>query len=199
MNVNENIANIMPAINTNSTKTNTINWITSVSDDKQHTYRYFNPYPSLHKSLLTSNANKYHTLNIVHINIRSLPKHYDDLCLLPLHQFDILCLSETWLNKNHVDQSIELTFFADPIRHDRNDNNKSRGCGSLIYYKPGLQCAPLPHLESMFHPEIDSTWIKIKLEKQHKPIIIGTVYKYKYQITHKITRRHSFRPNGHSA
>ena len=89
MNVNENIANIMPIIDTNSAKTNTINWITSVSDDKQHTYPYFNPYPSLHKSPLTNNANKYHTLNIGHINIRSLPKHYDDLCLLPLHQFDI--------------------------------------------------------------------------------------------------------------
>ena len=56
-------------------------------------------------------------LNMGHLNIRSVPQHYNELLLLPLHQFDILCFSETWLNSNHSDQSIELTFFADPFRH----------------------------------------------------------------------------------
>ena len=65
--------------------------------------------------------------------------------------------------------------FADPIRHDRVDVNKSRGGGSLIYYKLGLQCTPLPQLEAMFSPNIDSTWVKIKTNC--KPIIVGTLYK----------------------
>ena len=65
--------------------------------------------------------------------------------------------------------------FADPSRHDRVDVNKSRGGGSLIYYKLGLQCTPLPQLEAMFSPNIDSTWVKIKTNC--KPIIVGTLYK----------------------
>ena len=110
-----------------------------------------------------------------HINIRSIPQHYDELCLLPLHQFDILCFSETWLNHNHSDESIELTFFADPLRHDRTDPNKQHGGGSAIYYKLGLECTQMTELESMFDKDIDSVWIKVKTES--KSIIIGTIYK----------------------
>ena len=114
-------------------------------------------------------------LNMGHLNIRSVPQHYNELLLLPLHQFDILCFSETWLNSNHSDQSIELTFFADPFRLDRLDVNKSRGGGCALYSKFGLDCAQLASLESIFDDEIDSVWVKLK--SKNKPLIIGTIYK----------------------
>ena len=171
MNVNANTNAVMS--NTCHTKCDNVtsNWSKSIGDGT--TYSYYNPYPRLHHSPISEPANN--QLKIGQINIRSLPKHYEELCLLPSQQFDILCMSETWLNSYHSDQSIEIALFPDPIRHDRADVNKSRGGGSMIYYKLGLQCTPLPQLEAMFSPNIDSTWIKIKTNR--KPIIVGTFYK----------------------
>ena len=40
-------------------------------------------------------------LKTAHLNIRSLPKHLDELKILLLdHPFDIICLNETWLNSS---------------------------------------------------------------------------------------------------
>ena len=87
------------------------------SNKNGHIYRYFNPYPWIHDSLCQSD----HALRIGQVNIRSLIQHYDELNMLPINTFDILCINETWLNRNHLNQSIELMFFADPLRHDRID------------------------------------------------------------------------------
>ena len=169
-NANIDTDDILPLSNTN------LNWIKS--NCNTHRYRYFNIYPGLYNSPLVINkvnVCRRPMLNMGHLNIRSVPQHYNELLLLPLHQFDILCFSETWLNSNHSDQSIELTFFADPFRHDRLDVNKSRGGGCALYYKLGLDCTQLASLENIFYDEIDSVWVKLKT--QNKPLIIGTIYK----------------------
>ena len=95
--------------------------------------------------------------------------------MLPIHTFDILCINETWLNRNHLNQSIELMFFADPLRHDRIDVSKSCGGGCAIYYKFGIECVQLPVLENIFISAIDSTWARIK--SPGKTLVIGTIYK----------------------
>ena len=146
---NTRLADSHPAItNNDSDQADTNNWIRGNKSNNQ--YRYFNTYPRLHQSPICTNTSKPHTLNIGHLNIHSLTKHYDELCLLPLQQFDIMCFSETWLNQNHSNQSVELTFFGDPFRHDRDCNNKSRGGITAIYCKTGQNCTQLTHLEDLF-------------------------------------------------
>ena len=86
-----------------------------------------------------------------------------------------MCFSETWLTPHHSDNTIEFTLFSDPFRHDRNDPHKLCGGGSAIYCKLGLHCAQLHHLESIFDKEIESVWLKIKIER--KTIVIATIYK----------------------
>ena len=141
------------------------------SNNNGHIYRYFNPYPWIRDSLCQSD----HALRIGQVNIRSLIQHYDELNMLPIHTFDILCINETWLNRNHLNQSIELMFFADPLRHDRIDVSKSCGGGCAIYYKFGIECVQLPVLENIFISAIDSTWARIKTPG--KTLVIGTIYK----------------------
>ena len=119
------------------------------NNNNGHVYRYFNPHPWLHDSLSQTD----HTLRIGKINI--------------------LCINETWLNQNHPNQSIELTFFADPLRHDRTDITKSCGGGCAIYYKFGIEYVQLPVLEDIFINAIDSTWARI--ETPDKTLIIGTI------------------------
>ena len=89
-NANIDTDDILPLSNTN------LNWIKS--NCNTHRYRYFNIYPWLHNSPLVLNkvnVCRRPMLNMGHLNIRSVPQHYNELLLLPLHQFDILCFSET--------------------------------------------------------------------------------------------------------
>ena len=132
---------------------------------------FYLPYPSLHK--LTAPAQN--ALNIAHINIRSLPMHYDELSYLPLNNIDVLCISETNLNTSHTNDSIKLpNFHSTPVRHDRQDGRT--GGGSLIYIKESLAYSTLPDIDNLFSHNSDSTWIKIKTKsKQH--IIIGSIYR----------------------
>ena len=132
---------------------------------------FYLPYPSLHK--FTAPAQN--ALNIAHINIRSLPMHYDELSYLPLNNIDVLCISETNLNTSHTNDSIKLpNFHSTPVRHDRQDGRT--GGGSLIYIKESLAYSTLPDIDNLFSHNIDSTWIKIKTKsKQH--IIIGSIYR----------------------
>ena len=88
----------------------------------------------------------------------------------------MFCISETWLNENHSDQSLELTFFNNPaFRYDRTDRNKTGGGGSAVYCKFGLDCTQLIELEELFPAVIDSVWIKIKTNS--KTIVLGSIYK----------------------
>ena len=74
-------------------------------------------------------------LKLCHINIRSLPKHFAELCSCSdLISNDILCFSETWLNKSHLDVNYILPNF-NLLRRDRDNYNKSKGGGVAFLIK----------------------------------------------------------------
>ena len=71
-------------------------------------------------------------LTIVHLNIRSLPKHFDEFKIfMNDNPFDVMCLSETWLNSTWSDAELYIDGY-NIIRTDRNDSQ--RGGGTAIYY-----------------------------------------------------------------
>ena len=48
-------------------------------------------------------------LKIAHLNIRSLPKHLDEFAILMAdNPFDVMCLSETWLNSSWSDNELRI-------------------------------------------------------------------------------------------
>ena len=83
---------------------NVNNWITSNCNTHQH--RYFNIYLLHNSPLVINKVNvcRRPILNMGHLNIRFQPQHYNELSLLPLQQFDILCFSETWgrMHESHI-------------------------------------------------------------------------------------------------
>ena len=58
-------------------------------------------------------------LSISHNNIRSLPKHFDELSHSPyLTKHDIIGISETWLNNSHFSSAYSLPGYS-LVRRDR--------------------------------------------------------------------------------
>ena len=77
------------------------------------------------------------TLSVCHWNLNSICAHnFTKLSLLrayvSVHKFDIICLSETYLDSSNDDVSLEISGYC-LIRSDH-PSNKKRG-GIWIYYK----------------------------------------------------------------
>ena len=84
-------------------------------------------------------------LKIFHLNIRSLAYNGDDLiCYLSLlkQQFDVICLSETWLNENRF---IENSFHDYNHFHSRRPANQPPGGGCAILVKKSFISTELSH------------------------------------------------------
>ena len=76
-------------------------------------------------------------LSIIHLNIRSLPKHFDEFRISPdLASNDIICFSETWFNNSHFDNCFNIPGYI-LIRKDR--GLASRGGGLAIYIKQHIK------------------------------------------------------------
>ena len=62
---------------------------------------------SMPETLVSDFKNLGHELKLAHLNVRSIIKHIDELKLLLQDKpFDILSVSETWLNENIIDGEV---------------------------------------------------------------------------------------------
>ena len=76
-------------------------------------------------------------------NVRSLYPHLNE-CYARYKDFDVICLSETWLNSTYTDQIIAMERF-DIFRLDRENGSivdksgkPKRGGGLIMYVKKDL-------------------------------------------------------------
>ena len=110
--------------------------------------------------------------SMYHCNIRSVTKNGNNLSnhLKALnHEFDIICLSETWLNKtNH-----EVVGFPD-YSHVCNYRESKMGGGVSILLKNGIQYHELTDLTSSTDI-IECSFVQI--EMTGKNVIIGCIYR----------------------
>ena len=91
---------------------------------------------------------------IVHLNVRSLLTSIDQLSL-EFNEFDIIALSETFLDDSITNSDIDITGYSEPFRMDRNRH----GGGVCIYVKSTL------HAERCYEFEDDRMeciWLKIR-------------------------------------
>ena len=97
-------------------------------------------------------------LKIAHLNIRSLPKHLDGFKILMAdNPFDVVCLSETWLNSTWSDTELHIDGY-NIIRRDRDDSQ--RGGGSAIYYSTKFMAR---QRSDLFIQDIESVWLELTL------------------------------------
>ena len=117
------------------------------------------------------NGNNPSDLAIFHVNIRSLNRNGDALIayLSTLHlKFNIICLTETWMNENSIDN-----FFPNYNSYMSTRQNRVGG-GVAIYVNKQLKSSLIHELTSNTE-HIESVFINISCSD--KKILIGTIYR----------------------
>lgn len=108
-------------------------------------------------------------LNALHLNIRSLlSKFFIFKNVILASNFDVICLSETWLSKSVSDSEIEIPGF-DLYREDRPDQSYG---GVAIYAKSSLRVRRLDGQPK--NDVIEQIWVEMVHRKTKT--IIGTIY-----------------------
>ena len=115
---------------------------------------------------------------IKHINAQSLITKLDEIKLLIENEdLDILCISETWLQPNILDDLISIKNY----NVFSNDNPfNSRGSGACIYVKNIFTCKKYENIEITNGEPwkgLEDVWVRIQASK-FKSIIVGAVYKH---------------------
>lgn len=108
-------------------------------------------------------------------NIRSLPKHVDELyLLLDTCNIDIISFSESWLGKDNHNNQFRLPNYK-MYRNDR--TGKKKGGGLCTYVKGSLSCNALRyHKLNLSNLHLETLVLDIKLQ-QTRPIILINVYR----------------------
>ena len=105
-------------------------------------------------------------LSICHINAQSVYNKLD-LIAVELSKFDILTVSETWLDQTISNVDLKLPSYQPPIRLDR----KRHGGGVAIYIK---QCIPFFERTDLIIPNLEAAWVEVNL--CNKKVLIGSFY-----------------------
>ncbi|VDI66016.1 Hypothetical predicted protein [Mytilus galloprovincialis] len=108
------------------------------------------------------------SVSILHLNVQSLAPKID-LIQAEYSDFDILAFSETWLNNNHTDESIEILNYQHPFRRDRGPHKV--GGGIIVYVKNDIHAQRRIDLES---ESLEAIWLEIKFKD--KKALLGTFY-----------------------
>ena len=96
-------------------------------------------------------------IHILHINSQSLRKNFDAVESQSIG-YDVVCLTETWLNPSIEDSSIKLCGFNPPFRKDRPDGYG----GVAIYISEHLAAIPRPDLDV---PSLEALWVELRHPK----------------------------------
>ena len=105
---------------------------------------------------------------MVHYNVQSLASK-TDIIEPELTNFDIISLTETWLNDSISNEDLKFNEFQDPFRRDRVDDSHG---GVIVYVKRGIPCKRRLDLELV---NIECVWIEIIVK--NKKLLIGTFYR----------------------
>ena len=86
-----------------------------------------------------------------------------------LTNFDIISLTETWLNDSISNEDLKFNEFEDPFRRDRIGDSHG---GVIVHFKRGIPCKRRLDLELV---NIECVWIEIIVK--NKKLLTGTFYR----------------------
>ncbi|MCG8033229.1 MAG: hypothetical protein JAZ03_13755 [Candidatus Thiodiazotropha taylori] len=106
--------------------------------------------------------------SLVHYNVQSLLNKVD-LVEPELSNFDVISLTETWLNDTITNQDIAFNNFQLPFRRDRIGDSHG---GIAVYVKTGIPCKRRDDLELI---NIECMWLEVNI--RNRKILVGTFYR----------------------
>lgn len=106
--------------------------------------------------------------SVVHYNVQSLLNKVD-IIEPELSHFDVISLTETWLNETVPDQDLEFNDFQVPFRRDRLTDNYG---GIAVYVKQDIPCKRRADLELI---NIECLWLELSIK--NRKLLLGTFYR----------------------
>lgn len=117
-----------------------------------------------------NNSNS-HRLKVGHLNLRSIFTGFVDLQhIISDDRFDILAVTETWLNSDIATSEVGITGY----NFYRNDRHIGRGGGVGMYIKHNLN-VKLLNLDLGDENNLECLWVKLTIAK--KSFAIGVIYR----------------------
>ncbi len=115
-------------------------------------------------------------ITVAHINIRSVFGKLEEIIrILHTGDIDVLCITETWLNRYVNDAMLSIDGY-NMIRADRSANSgKQTGGGIMVYYKNDLDVTVMDGF-TLCNPHAEVLWVNLQL-KQTRPQYIGVIYR----------------------
>jgi hypothetical protein len=150
-----------------------INWLNSLprqTSNKQFAFDLHSRFlPNLDHYIPNPNH-----LNFIHHNAQSLLPKIDHYNSINVQQYDIISISETWLNPKLPDSLASIEEFQ-IHRSDRTDKSKGRGGGSALYIKKSINHIKLHSLSPLSESEFDIVWVQTTFNHSAN-LIVGSVY-----------------------
>ena len=156
-----NISTDFPRLNTfqnNECKYYTSNTINNIFDDCNH--------------------NIDNTVNLIHINIRGLEKHFDDLITYLSTfsvKFDVICLSEAHLHDKNSHLIRDRFEISEYISYKLTSTIKYGGC--VVYVRNTLQSSIISNLTESDHMS-DHLFINIEIPGSKKKLCVAAYYRH---------------------
>lgn len=114
------------------------------------------------------------TMSIIHLNIRSVPGHYEELEALSdsLNHPQVIGLSETWLSKHNE------ALYSRPGYHIFAKSRPQRsGGGVALLIRDNIQCSLRSDLDTMLEGFAESVFVEIRCHNLNTSVIIAEVYR----------------------
>ena len=105
--------------------------------------------------------------SVVHYNIQSISNKVD-LIGSELRNFNIICLTETWLSHSTSDDSLKI----DEFKLYRSDQQADNYGGVCVYIKENVHSRRRTDLEIL---NIECIWVEVNIH--HRIFILGTFYR----------------------
>ena len=113
-------------------------------------------------------------LKVLHINTQSMTSTFDSLLMtIDRYSFDIITMSETWLNENKLRlQHVTIPGYVQVFNH--RDQIKGGGVGA--YVKESIDFKRRTDIEKRY-PSMEHLWIEIKGRNKRSNLLLGIVYR----------------------
>ena len=123
-----------------------------------------------HKSQIDSCSR---LLKILHLNTQSMVSSFPEFeCMVSTYNFDMYCLSETWLSDNqHLLDHVQIPGYS---MFYQNRSNK-RGGGVGVYLKESMKCKVRNDITKL-DDQLEHLWIEIQGKNRHSNVLVGVLY-----------------------
>ena len=121
--------------------------------------------------VMLTQSKKSKSLTVIHVNARSLFRHFDNLTFLASAECPhIIAISETWLDSSITNNEIRLTGY-NLFRFNRNHS----GGGVAVYCSDRLLCSLLSY--GTFSTGVEFLWVSVRVGYFHPFLTFGCFYR----------------------